>query len=174
MGKRLFFSLIPEQGVRNQLTEVIRSFPIAKGAQPISSDRLHVTLLFLGNVDRNTFKWLEKKVVQIPIQSFTMQLDLYGYFKRSKVIWIGCSSCPSELNRLVNYLKSIVVQSEINFNHSFYEPHATLFKKVMLADFPSAPVLISWKVDTFYLVESVPHENTTRYNKVASYRLMDD
>ena len=174
MGKRLFFSLMPKQGIRDQLTEVVRSFPIAKGAQPISSDRLHITLLFLGNVDRNTFKCLEKKVVQTPMQSFTVQLDLYGYFKRSKVVWIGCSSCPSELNRLVNYLKSIVVQSGINFDNNFYEPHVTLFKKIMLADFPSVPVLISWKVDKFYLVESVPHENTTRYNKVASYRLMDD
>ena len=165
---------MPEQGVRDQLIEAVRSFPIVRGAQPISSDRLHVTLLFLGNVDRNTFKCLEKKVVQTPMQSFTIQLDLYGHFKHSKAIWVGCSSCPSKLNRLVNYLKSIAVQSEINFNSSFYEPHVTLFKEVMLADFPSAPVLISWKVDKFYLVESIPHENTTRYNKVASYRLMDD
>ncbi len=172
--KRLFFGLVPEEGIRDQLIEVAKSFPIVKGVRPISNDNLHITLLFLGDVEENASKYLEKKVVQTFIQSFTIRLDLYGYFKRSQIIWIGCSSYPSELNRLVNHLKSIGVQCGIDFDDRPHKPHVTLFRKVPKADFPSVPISITWRVHEFHLMESVPDGNTTRYNKVATYRLMDE
>ena len=172
--KRLFYGLMPNQGIRDQLVEVAKSFPIVKGVRPISNDNLHITLLFLGYVEENACKCLEKKVVQTFIQSFTLRLDLYGYFKRSQTIWIGCSSYPNELNRLVKHLESIGVQCGVDFDARPHKPHITLFRKVTKADFPNVPISITWKVNEFHLLESVPDGNTTRYNKVTSYQLMDE
>ena len=137
--KRLFFGLVPEEGIRDQLVNAARSFATVKGVRPISKDNLHITLLFLGNVEENTRKYLETKVAQTFVQSFTIRLDLYGYFKRSQTTWIGCSSYPNELNRLVNHLKSIglqVVERLYQMNEP-YKPHITLFRKVVpKAEFP--------------------------------------
>lgn len=172
--KRLFYGLIPEQGIRDQLVEVAKSFPTVKGVRPTPNDNLHVTLLFLGNVEENAYKCLEKKVVQTYIQSFRIRLDLYGYFRNAKIIWIGCSSYPTELTRLVKHLKSIGVQCGVNFDNKPYKPHITLFRKVPNAEFPSVPFSINWRVSEFHLIESVPSENSTKYNKIATYRLMDE
>ncbi len=172
--KRLFFALVPDEEIRRQLVEAAMTFPTVKGVRPIPKDNLHITLLFLGDVEENTRKYLEKKVVQTYVQPFTIRLDLYGYFKRSQTIWIGCSSYPNELIRLVNHLKSIGVQCGTDFDDRPHKPHVTLFKKVPKADFPTAPVSISWKVREFHLLESLPDGNSTRYNKIGTYQLIDE
>ena len=173
-NKRLFFSLMPGDGIRDQLVEAAKAFPTVKGVRPISKDNLHITLLFLGNVQENAYKCLEKKVVQTFIQSFSIRLDLFGYFKRAQTLWIGCSSYPSELTRLVKHLKSIGVQCGVDFDDRPHKPHVTLFRKAPEANFPSEPISIIWKVHEFHLMESIPDGNTTRYDKIASYRLMDE
>ena len=173
-NKRLFFSLVPEEGIRDQLVEAAKTFPTVKGVRPIPKNNLHITLLFLGNVEENARKYLEKKVVQTFIQSFSLRLDLFGYFKRSQTIWIGSSSYPNELTRLINHLKSIGVQCGVDFDDRPIKPHVTLFRKVPKANFPSEPISIIWKVHEFHLMESIPDGNTTQYDKIATYRLMDE
>jgi len=165
---------MPEEGIRDQIVEIAKSFPTVKGVRPTPNNNLHVTLLFLGDVEENAFKYLEKKVVQTFIQSFKMRLDLYGYFRRSKTIWIGCSSYPNELIRLVNHLKSIGTQCGVNYDDQPTKPHITLFRKVPTAEFPSVPFSITWRVSEFHLIESITSENLTRYNKIATYRLMEE
>lgn len=172
--KRLFFGLVPEEGIRDQLVNAARSFATVKGVRPISKNNLHVTLLFLGDVEENARKYLETKVAQTYVQSFTIRLDLFGYFKRSQTTWIGCSSYPSELIRLVNHLKSIGVQCGIDFDDRPHKPHVTLFRKVLQADFPNKPISIAWKVHEFHLIESVLDGKATRYDKIGTYRLMDE
>ncbi len=171
--KRLFFSLIPGEGVRSQIIEVAKRFPAVKGMRPVPSNNLHITLLFLGSVEDKGRKCLENNIFNICSRPFMLRLDQYGYFKRSQSIWLGCS-CPDELNSLVEHLKSSGVQCSLDFDDQPYKPHVTLFRKARQVDFPDAPVAIDWKVSEFHLVESVSHENTTRYNKIVSCRLMGE
>ena len=172
--KRLFFALLPERGIREQLIETSKLFPTVKGVRPIPNDNLHVTLLFLGNIDENAYKCLEKKVFQTYIQPFTLRLNLYGYFKIPQLTWLGTSSCPTELKRLVNHLKSIALQCGIELDTRPYKPHVTLFRKVQKAEFPDKLFDITWKVKEFHLLESISHENTTIYNKLVTYQLSED
>lgn len=173
-SKRLFFGLMPEEGIRDLLVEAAKSFPTVKGVRPISKGNLHVTLLFLGNVEDNARTYLENKVVQTYVQAFTIRLDLFGYFKRPQTTWIGCSSYPSELTRLVNHLKSIGVQCGVDFDDRPHKPHVTLFRKVQKAEFPTELISINWRVHEFHLLESISEGNTTRYDKIGTYRLMDE
>lgn len=174
MGKRrLFFGLMPNEGIRDQLVEAAKLFSTVKGMRPTPKDNLHITLLFLGGVEENGRKCLEKKVIQTFIQPFSIRLDLFGYYKRPQVIWLGCTSLPNELTRLVNHLKSIAGQCGVEFDDRVHKPHVTLFRKAPNSNFHQEPVAIRWNVKEFHLIESVPHENTTRYNKISSYRLMD-
>ena len=172
--KRLFFGLMPGEGIRDQLVEAAKFFPTVKGMRPTPKDNLHVTLLFLGDVEENGNKCLENKVVQTFIQPFSIRLDLFGYFKKSQIIWLGCATLPSELIRLVNHLKSIADQCGVQFDNRVQKPHVTLFRKAPNSNFPDNPVTIKWNVKEFHLIESVPHENSTRYNKIATYRLIDE
>lgn len=172
--KRLFFSLMPEEEVRNQIVEIAKRFPVVQGMRPVSSNNLHVTLLFLGNVEDKDRKCLENKILHICSRPFTLRLDEYGHFKHPQSIWLGCSFCPDELNSLVERLKSSGVQCSLDFDDRPYKPHVTLFRKARRVNFPDEPVAIDWNVSEFHLVESVSHENTTRYNKIVSCRLIDE
>ena len=82
--KRLFFGLLPDKEVHEQLVELSRSFPIVKGVRPVPNKNLHITLQFLGDLEANERKCLEKKMVQTFVQAFSLRLDLYGYFKLSQ------------------------------------------------------------------------------------------
>jgi len=145
--KRLFFALLPDQEVHDQLVTLSRSFPIIKGVRPVPNNNLHITLQFLGDVEANERKCLEKKVVQTYVQSLT---------------------------RLNNHLKSIAEQCGTKVSEKIYKPHVTLFKNVPKADFPDIPFTITWHASEFHLLESVPHENTTRYNKLATYSFLNE
>ncbi len=173
-SRRLFFGLMPGDAVRDQIVNAAKLFPTDKSKRPVSRNNLHLTLLFLGDVGEKQSKCLENKVIQTYIQCFNIQLDLYGYFKKPKIAWIGCSSYPSELTRLVNHLKNIGVQCGIKINEGPYKPHVTLFRNTTTAEFPNNPIRINWNVNEFHLFESVPHENTTLYNSVASYALIQN
>ncbi len=172
--KRLFFGLLPDEETHQQLIEHSRSFPIVKGVRPIPKDNLHITLQFLGHLEANERKCLEKKMVQTFVQSFTLRFDLYGYFKSSQTLWIGCSSYPGELTRLVNHLKSIAESCGANVDERIYKPHITLFKKVQKVEFPDRPFTIKWHATEFHLLESVPHENTTRYNVLNTHSFLEE
>lgn len=172
--KRLFFGLLPNEETHQQLIEHSRSFPIVKGVRPVPNNNLHITLLFLGYLEANEHKCLEKKMVQTFVQAFTLRFDLYGCFKSSQTLWLGCSSYPSELTRLVKHLKSIAESCGAKTHERVYKPHITLFKKVSNAEFPAKPFTISWQAKEFHLLESVPHENTTRYNVIKTQSFIEE
>lgn len=165
---------MPTRGVRAQIIEVARRFSVAEGMRPVSDDNLHLTLLFLGELEEKKCRCLENKAFHTLTQSFTLRLDQYGCFERSQSVWIGCSFFPDELKGLVDHLKSSGVQCSVDFDDRPYKPHVTLFRKARSVNFPDTPVAIDWHVNEFHLIESVPHENTTRYNRIASCRLMDE
>ncbi len=172
--KRLFFGLLPDEETHQHLIEHSRSFPIIKGVRPVPKDNLHITLQFLGYLEANERKCLEQKMLQTFVQSFSMRFDLYGYFKSSQTLWLGCSSYPRELIRLVNHLKSIAESCGAKIDDRIYKPHITLFKKVPKAEFPQKPFTITWRATEFHLLESVPHENSTRYNVLKTHSFLEE
>ena len=170
--KRLFFALLPDKEVHDQLIELSRSFPIVKGMRPVPNNNLHITLQFLGDLEASERKCLEKKTVQTFVQPFSLRLDIYGYLKLSQILWLGCSSYPRELTRLVNHLKSIGEHCGVKIDEHIYKPHVTLFKKVPKADFPDIPFTITWHATEFHLLESVMDKNTIRYNTLVTYSFL--
>jgi 2'-5' RNA ligase len=172
--QRLFFGLLPDRETHKKLIELAMSFPIIKGVRPVPKDNLHITLQFLGYLEANERKCLEKKMVQTFVQSFSLRFDLYGYFKTSQTLWLGCSSYPAELTRLVNHLKSIGESCGAKMDKRVYKPHITLFRKVPSADFPNIPFTITWRATEFHLLESVPNENTTRYNVLKTHSFLEE
>jgi len=172
--KRLFFGLTPEKEVHDQLIKLSKSFPTVKGVRPVPNDNLHLTLQFLGYLEANEHKCLEQKMLQTFVQSFSLRFDLYGHFKSSQTLWLGCSTYPRELTRLVNHLKSIAESCGTKTQDQVFKPHVTLFKKVEKAEFPDVPFIVNWRAREFHLIESVPHENTTRYNILMTHSFLNE
>lgn len=172
--KRLFFGLLPDPEVHSQLVELSRSFPVLQDVEPVSNKNLHITLQFLGNLEASERKCIEKKMAQTYVQAFSLRLDHYGYFKSSQILWLGCSSYPRELTRLVNHLKSIAENCGAATEERIYKPHVTLFKKVPKAHFPDIPFTITWRATELHLLESVSDGDTTRYVSLAKHSFLKE
>ncbi len=172
--KRLFFGLLPEPEVHSQLVELSRCFPILQGVESVPNNNLHITLQFLGNLEANERKCIEKKMAQTFVQAFSLRLDHYGYFKLSQILWLGCSSYPRELTRLVNHLKSIAENCGADTQERIYKPHVTLFKKVPKAEFPDIPFTITWRATEFHLLESISDGDGTRYVSLAKHSFLKE
>ncbi len=172
--KRLFFGLLPDPEVHAQLVELTRSFRILQGVEPVPNNNLHITLQYLGDLETSERKCLENKMLQTFVQAFSLRLDLYGYFKLTQILWLGCSSYPRELARLANHLKTIAENCGTHKEERIYKPHVTLFKKVPKAEFPDIPFTITWRATEFHLLESVSDRNTTRYISLAKHSFLKE
>ncbi len=59
---------------------------------------LHLTLVFLGQVDANRRRCLEDAAGGVRIGRFSLELDVAGYWRGPRALWLGCSRSPPLLD----------------------------------------------------------------------------
>ncbi len=148
--KRLFYAIWPEMNVQKQLVSVSKQIKMGKG---VPKDNLHITLLFLGQINAEISHSLVAGTNTIRGKKFTLNLSEYGSFKRSGVFWLAPDSYPGELIKLVNNLSDLAVKNNISIDERPYRPHVTLARKTRSTN-SLPPVTIRWPVSNFHLVES--------------------
>lgn len=167
--RRLFFALWPEEGVRAQLAS---AWPAATlDGRPVRGDNLHLTLVFLGSVDRDTHACAERAADAVRCASFELVFDATGYFPRPQVVWIAPTHPPAELDVLVQALRAALAPCGLVLEARPYRPHLTLARKVRRR--PALPPIspIRWPVRGFSLVESRSHPGGVRYVPLRSWDL---
>ncbi|MGZ8919259.1 MAG: 2'-5' RNA ligase family protein, partial [Methylobacter sp.] len=83
-SSRLFYALWPDDHTRLDLVRLNR-FIEAKGFRPVQPHNVHVTLVFLGNVDAATELLLKHSVTGISAKPFVLTFDRLSYWSRPKV-----------------------------------------------------------------------------------------
>ena len=121
-----------------------------RGAPP---GNLHITLAFLGPV---TKAGLERVVGIPPIPSpeFTIELDRLGYWRGSRVLWLGPARQPAALLSLERRLWDALVAVGFERERRPYRAHVTLARKARSVEQSINPVV--WPVSELALVESRP------------------
>ncbi len=131
MKLRLFFAVNFNEAVREKLFYI--SSQLQKFDEPIKFeriDKLHLTLLFLGNVDEMLLPDLQFKVSEIShkYNQTKLMFDKLGVFKnynQPRVIWIGTKE-NQILRELSLDLKRITNQLGIQTDEKEFSPHITL------------------------------------------------
>ncbi|WP_146153882.1 RNA 2',3'-cyclic phosphodiesterase [Photobacterium sanctipauli] len=157
--QRLFFAISPSRNAQDfkplcQLSQRLSVF-----GRPVPTSNVHVTLAFLGGVSSQQTEAIRRATTRLnPPPAFTLNLDTLGYWKRSKVLWLGTESPPPAILQLAEQLKSLAIQNGINQESRPYRPHITLAKSVIQrpASLPDNPKF-SFHFDHFglYISESV-------------------
>jgi len=149
---RLFFALWPDQATRVAIAETAGQ----SGLDPrrlLPNQRLHLTLIFLGNVTVARTQVLIEKTAQITVPRFSLCLDRSGWWEGSQILWLGPASVPEELRRLYRQIHQLAVELAIPVPERPYQPHITLARKVNAGmAFQFEPV--HWNVRDFCLVVS--------------------
>lgn len=169
--RRLFFALWPDEPLRDALVEETRGWVTASGGRPMRRESLHLTLAFLGNVDEGTARCVANAAAGVRGDPFELPFDRYGYFARPRAFWCGARVTPGALQRLVADLNTALRPCGIEPERRPYKAHLTLARK---ADAPKGEWLmqpLSWSVDEFVLVESLPAPEGVRYEVIGRWGL---
>ncbi|WP_448214222.1 RNA 2',3'-cyclic phosphodiesterase [Colwellia sp. MEBiC06753] len=137
---RYFFALdlsAQDKALLNQFQQQITP-PLPK---PTKQHNLHLTLVFLGQLDAIQLTSVAKavnelaakanlKTIDKTIKPVQLTTDQLGVFKQAKVLYLGLTHTPNWLTKLVELLAIAADELGINLDPRPYHPHITLSRKV--------------------------------------------
>jgi len=167
---RLFFALWPDEAVRRQLAGVAEGFELPDGRR-VPARNLHLTLVFLGNVEDEVEACLMEGAAAIRTAPFALDFDQAGSFRGSGVAWLAPGECPSELLDLVARLRDLSARCDIETEERPYRPHLTIARKLKRRPRRMELAPIHWQINSFCLVESTPGEAGSEYTVRRAWRL---
>lgn len=151
--KRLFLALWPDAEIRHQIADISTQLP---GGRQVAKANLHLTLLFLGTTSARQQAEYETKLAQVSGTPFCLLLDRLGFWRRSGIVWLGCSQLPTELKELLAQFAA----AGLDLPKRPFQAHVTLARKYPSQAWPahawplSQSQGIKWPVNSFHLMES--------------------
>ena len=149
---RPFLALWPTDAVRDRLRTWRDAFTWPRGAAPVSTDKLHVTLHFLGNLPSARLPELLDGLA-VPVSPFSLQ------FGRA-ALWHGGIAVlephgePQALLDLHARLSDALLALGLQPEARKYRPHVTMARRANGAGMPASGPAIDWAVSRYALVES--------------------
>ena len=176
LPQRLFFALLPDEAVRKQLCQLQKNLGQI-GGRPIPKENLHLTLLFLGNVEADKIDGVRAIAADIEGKPFDLVLDTLGGFRQNhaRILWVGPSELPSELGTLHQSLRRQVRKIGLRVGKGTYRPHVTLIRKADLREQLPEDLepCIQWTARRCALVASELRPAGSRYKILIEQELLD-
>ncbi|HEY0628260.1 MAG TPA: RNA 2',3'-cyclic phosphodiesterase [Sphingomicrobium sp.] len=173
---RLFVAIRPPEEVRELLLDLMEGVPDVRWQE---DEQLHLTLHFIGEVERPVAEDIATALGQIRFERFILSLDGVGKFEkhRNGAIWAGVQP-RDQLKALHAKVERACQSVGLEPERRAYHPHITLARwkgrAPGLGHFMerhgslSAP---SWNVTEFTLYESRLSRNGAHYEPVARFPL---
>ncbi|MBL6749072.1 MAG: RNA 2',3'-cyclic phosphodiesterase [Nevskia sp.] len=169
---RAFFALWPDAGVRQAVMRAADQIPPggAGRLQRVKSDRYHLTLAFLGNLEPRQLEAAARAGAEVRAAAFALRLDQVGHFDGPHVAWVGPSSLCRGLVQLKAELDRELLRFGLPVAAGAFVPHITCLRGVR--EPPDAlPLRIDWTVTEFVLVKSVAKDGVSQYKIVRRWPL---
>ncbi|WP_419856819.1 RNA 2',3'-cyclic phosphodiesterase [Candidatus Palauibacter irciniicola] len=127
---RLFAAVLLPAAVRADLTRATRALRALEGVRPVRAEQLHLTLRFIGEVDRGLETPLAREIAAATAElpGFPMRLRAAGVFpshRRARVLWIGVEETPA-LAALQRSVEEAVVRAGVAPDARPFRPHVTV------------------------------------------------
>jgi RNA 2',3'-cyclic 3'-phosphodiesterase len=187
MFKRLFFSIDIPDTVKKEIIFYKKELEnsLNRGVRWVKDENLHITLLFLGQVEENTVSKLFKKVGTIKEKSFDVNIESVSYFPRgktnAKLIWITVKS--SGIRNLERRISEVIFPDFDIKKEQNYIPHITL-GRIKQWDFRKLPVYqipnlndnlnLNFNITSFNICESKIKRDGPTYHILKTFNLNDD
>ena len=166
---RLFFALWPDEDTRMRILADLEPAVRAAGDNPVPVENYHITLAFLGSVSASSLNDIVRMCSDVRFREFSLELDRSGYWPRSRIAWLGPSRQPPELPALVDDIWNKL--AELGFKQELrpYLPHVSLCRQVSGGLGMQLAAPISWPVESFALVQSLPGDNGPVYTVLEQF-----
>ena len=168
---RLFFAAWPPAAVQQGLGKLARNLARECGGRAILTRNIHLTLVFLGDIDRERLAQLEALAARVTSARFDLDVDRVEYWRHNRIVWAGVERCPEPLHELVKRLELGLSSAGLRFDKRAYAPHITLLRNARRAPANATMRTIAWPVARFALVESVRREKGRAYEVLKEWPL---
>ncbi len=168
---RVFFALWPETGTQKALHLLAEEFRGSCGGRVMRADTLHMTLLFLGAVERAKLPELIRAAERVRASPMTIALDRLDCWKHNRIVYAAPSVSVMTLDRLVQSLRQEVASAGFMFDQHAFKPHVTLLRNCRRVLAIQACPAIVWQVGSFALVESMPTVQGAQYRVLRTWPL---
>jgi len=98
-------------------------------AKLVELENLHITLIFLGEIPKQTVDQVTRALSSIQFRKFSIELKGIGVFPREdnpRVVWIGVSKGREELTRLAQLVRESVEKYSRHREEREFTPHLTI------------------------------------------------
>lgn len=150
--RRLFIGLWPLPEVREALAEHQAQWAWPAGAAPVRADKLHLTLHFLGDVDRRAVAPLQQALQAVPAGRF--ELPWAGAQRWGGGLAVLLTAPDHALDVLHAQLGEVLRQQGLRVESRAFKPHVTLARKAPGAPPPARMPSQPWRSEGFVLVVS--------------------
>lgn len=171
---RVFFALWPQQEELAALAAWQEPLRQLAGGRATHADRLHNTLVFLGEVVDKRLELLQLAAQEVRGAAFQLVFDTAKYWGHNHIVYAAPGSVPPKLALLVNDLEQALLRHHFKIDRREYKPHVTLLRHAHWRDSP-LPALppVKWKMCDFALVQSVSAGQGVRYEVLARFPLAE-
>lgn len=152
---RLFFALWPDDRVRAELAAQRDHIARGYAGRATRPDTLHLTLLFLGDVDELRVPTLLACGDRVKSAAFNLHIDACSHFSEARVVaWLGCTEPPAALFALHHALMTEVRAAQFAVDEIVYQPHITMARSCTIFPSPHPTPIVDWPVESFVLIDS--------------------
>ncbi|MDH5393480.1 MAG: RNA 2',3'-cyclic phosphodiesterase [Gammaproteobacteria bacterium] len=168
---RLFFALVPPDDLALQLNR------LAAGEKKVTTEKLtrtgmmHMTLRYIGQADDSVRQCLLSAKLFDAVTKFQLQLDITGYWKRSRILWCGPDKTNDALRHLQQQLEKTCQQCGLKAESRSFKAHVTLLKNAGDYHRRSKVALSVWPVNHFVLLASISTEQGVIYKELKRWPL---
>ena len=171
MNARLYFALWPDNGIRLQLSRFRLQLAREGNGHAVFPVTLHMTLAFLGDVDKTLIPVIEKIGGRLVASPFNYNVNVAGCFPKAQVAWLGAKDTPWHLFELQKNLQSLLAAAQLGHDKRTFRPHITVVREVE-TPFPDRAIPpVRWPVDHFCLVSARTGPSGPEYDVLKTWRL---
>ena len=150
------------------------------GARWQRDDQLHLTLRFIGEVDRHQAQDISAALATVNVQPFTLSLSHPGTFEKPRfegrgridTLWVGVTP-QADVSTLSRRIDAALARAGLPPETRAFIPHITMARGRMidpLAGFPARPLPVApFTIKGFALYESLMGRDGSDYNVLERY-----
>jgi 2'-5' RNA ligase len=134
---------------------------VAPGLKWVPADSLHITLRFLGHLERAVLDQVIENARRVRFEPFSLRLAHQGTFgsgRRIRVVWLGVEAGEPPLRQLAADVEKACAAAGLPPDERPFRAHVTLARArgagLPLPDLPVPPELPAFKAREFQLYRS--------------------
>jgi len=169
---RLFFAIRPDSAVRAALKRMARKVAASQqDGQCVKPENIHLTVLFLGDVELDRIDRLREIAGSVTAQTFSLSIQGTLFWKKNRIVMANVVHYPAALFALADALTTALIAAGFSCEDRKYKPHITLIRNVgahlpMQLENP-----IQWNVSDWLLLQSRLSSHGSCYTELGRWPL---